>query len=1351
MEFFKPPSSIAFDACNLDEAWRSWEQQFRTFYTACELNKKPNAVQVAILLHTAGPEAQEVFNQFEFRPAGPANVPPAEDRDNWETVLDKFRHYCKPRKNTVYERYCFWSRNQGNGELVDQWIKDLRMKAKLCEFGDQEDLMIHDKIVFSVNDGRVKERLLRESDLSLARALDVCRAAETTRAQLKVMASEGKPEAKVSVVKQRSRSSTFSKGSHAGGRGIKGTNNDTKGRYKCTHKPRATQGSIQCKFCSRSHPPKSCPAYGKQCNRCKGWNHFAITCEHHRTATVDSKVRMMNNEQCESYECLYLGSLFLDVHAHTTHDDDWMTKMTIGSQQISFKLDTGAQANVLPMTIYETIKPNVALQPTKTILSAFVNDVKVKPAGTVKLQCIPENADKPTLIEFFVTTHTNVPLLGCRACESLGLVKRVCEVSREKPLTSDILMKAYEDVFTGVGELEHPYHIELKEDVQPVVQATRKLPYTRVESLKKALDKLERDGIVADVEQPTPWVNNLVITEKRNGSLRLCLDPKPLNRAIKREQFEIPTPEDVQSRLAGKKVFSVIDMSMAYWHVRLSDESSYLCTFHTPWGRKRFLRMPFGISSASEVLQKRMQLTFGDIKGEYVIADDIIIAGDDEQDHDAIMRAVFQRARERNVKFNSSKVQLKVNEVLYMGHVVSEAGLSPDPSKVRAIVDMPLPEDKRAVLRFLNIVKYQAKFIPRESHITGPLRALLKEDAVWCWTQEHTNAVNELKTILSSLPVLRFYDVNKPVTLQSDASKIGLGACLLQKGQIVAYASRALVGPELHYAQLEKELLAVVFATSRFHQYIYGKEIEAQTDHKPREIIMKKPIGNATARVQRMMLKLQRYEINLSYVPGKLLYVADALSRAYIDSEPDRELIDDVEIMVHSVTKNFPASKGRLEQIRSATADDVTLQRLLQVVMNGWPESRTAVPEDVRPYWNMRDEMSADDGLVFAGERIVIPESMRSDMLEVLHEPHMGMEKTKSRARSAIFWPGMSKAIEDTVSRCKTCLQFARSNQKEPMIAHKIPDGPFRKVAMDIMSFKGRDYLVVVDYYSKYPELALLENKTSEFVISHVKSISARHGIPEEIVADNQPFGSYNFRQFAENWGITVTTSSPTYAQSNGQAERVVQTLKSLLKKADEEGRDPYIAMLEYRNTPISGLCYAPAQLAMSRLLRSKLPTTKAVLEPRVVNAKQDLTDRQTRFKQDYDHGATSLKPLKPGDVVRVQRKWGWDPAIVQRTHESPRSYVIQHEGGELRRNRRHLRRTREQPPLILPQMDDPDAREGNALQMPVPPDVPSPRRVVAVPPRRVVAEPPPLEEIPQNERFSRYGRAIRKPMRFDI
>ena len=339
-------------------------------------------------------------------------------------------------------------------------------------------------------------------------------------------------------------------------------------------------------------------------------------------------------------------------------------------------------------------------------------------------------------------------------------------------------------------------------------------------------------------------------------------------------------------------------------------------------------------------------------------------------------------------------------------------------------------------------------------------------------------------------------------------------------------------------------------------------------------------------------------------VPGKHINVADAQSRAYIVDEVDCGFIDDIEVRVHSVTQNFPGSSEQLEQIRCATAEDATLQRLYQVVMNGWPELRRSVQEDVRPYWNMRDEMSTSDGLLFAGERIVIPESMRQEMLQILHEPHMGMEKTKSRARTAIFWPGMSRAIEDTVAKCSTCLHFARSNPKEPMIAHEIPDGPFVKVAMDIMSFKGRDYLVAVDDYSKFPELALLENKTSECVIAHVKSISARYGIPEEIIADNQPFGSYAFRQFAKSWGINVTTSSPTYAPSHGQAERAaVETLKSLPKKADAEGRDPYIAMLEYRNTPISGLRYAPAQLAMSRLLRSKLPTSSSVLQSRVVNS----------------------------------------------------------------------------------------------------------------------------------------------------
>ena len=187
----------------------------------------------------------------------------------------------------------------------------------------------------------------------------------------------------------------------------------------------------------------------------------------------------------------------------------------------------------------------------------------------------------------------------------------------------------------------------LDPSVPPVIQPCHRVPLARVEPLKIALEKLEREGVIANVDHPTDWVHKLVIIEKKNGSLRICLDPKPLNVAIKRETHTLPTAEDVQYHLAGMSVFSVVDMKD--WHIVLEEESSYLCTFHTPWGRKRFLRMPFGIKSASEVMQKRNEKAFSDIPGVHVIADDVIVAAANEREHDAILHKLMQRAHEQNI------------------------------------------------------------------------------------------------------------------------------------------------------------------------------------------------------------------------------------------------------------------------------------------------------------------------------------------------------------------------------------------------------------------------------------------------------------------------------------------------------------------------------------------------------------------------------------------------------------------------------------------------------------------------------------------------------------------------------
>jgi hypothetical protein len=252
------------------------------------------------------------------------------------------------------------------------------------------------------------------------------------------------------------------------------------------------------------------------------------------------------------------------------------------------------------------------------------------------------------------------------------------------------------------------------------------------------------------------------------------------------------------------------------------------------------------------------------------------------------------------------------------------------------------------------------------------------------------------------------------------------------------------------------------------------------------------------------------------------------------------------------------------------------------------------------------------------------------------------------------------------------------------MLAHEIPKMAWQKLAADIMTFKNIDYLVVVDYYSKFPELAKLEHKTAECVITHLKSIFARHGIPQQLVSDNMPFASQRFHDFAREWGVELITSSPRFAQSNGQAENYVKTMKHMLAKCNDEGRDPYIALLEFRTTPITGMTFSPAQLLMSRVIRTKLPCTDKLLQPTVpCTAHDQLVKCKNRQKHYYDKRSRPLSTLHSGNVVRVRDNSKWEPAAVVRPRASPRSYIIRHNGRELRRNRRHLMPTREQPPLV--------------------------------------------------------------------
>lgn len=509
------------------------------------------------------------------------------------------------------------------------------------------------------------------------------------------------------------------------------------------------------------------------------------------------------------------------------------------------------------------------------------------------------------------------------------------------------------------------------------------------------------------------------------------------------------------------------------------------------------------------------------------------------------------------------------------------------------------------------------------------------------------------------------------------------------------------------------------------------------TDHRPLESILKKPIAKASPRLQRMMLQLQRYTLEVKYIPGKYMYVADTLSRAFIKGESSCGAAEDVEVMVHSLVNNLPVSTDKMGELKEATRTDETLQQLKFTIRRGWPRKIGSLPQELQHYWNVRDELHEAEGLLFLGDRIVVPKKLRPDMLQLIHESHQSADKCKTRGRTVLYWPGMSQDIETIVGRCHICLKFRASNPKEPLIPHDVPERPWQKVAADIMTFKSRDYIVAVDCYSKYPEIALLENKTASNVIIHLKSIFARHGIPEEMMSDNMPFASQEFTNFGRDWGIKLTTSSPNFPQSNGQSERAVQTLKRILKKADCEGRDPYVALLEYRNTPVAGALFSPAQMLMSRMLRAKLPARSRLLTPQVVSAQCQLQQRQDKYKQYYDRGSKRLTELQPGSVVRVRHENVWEPAVVMRKEGHPRSYIVTREGREYRRNRRHLMNTAEKQPETTAPVDV----SSNAPQQLTHEDA----RRQQTPPR---VFPTQAKTTPTPQKTSR-GRIIRRPLKF--
>ena len=584
----------------------------------------------------------------------------------------------------------------------------------------------------------------------------------------------------------------------------------------------------------------------------------------------------------------------------------------------------------------------------------------------------------------------------------------------------------------------------------------------------------------------------------------------------------------------------------------LDEESSYLTTFNTPFGRYRFTVIPFGVVFAQEVFHKTVHEKFHDLPGCETDIDDILIWGRTLEEHDQNLERVLNRVADINMTLSKDKCQFRQTEITYLGETLTANGVKPDETKVEAIKNYPKPTNKHDVQRLLGMVNFIAKFAPNISDVTAPLRELIKKNVAFHWLETHEKAFRDLQHLLTDPATLRYYDVAKPVTLQVDASQNGLGAALIQHQGPVAYASKAMNDTQRRYAQIEKELLAVVFACKRFHQYVYGKTITVESDHKPLEAILKKPLSQAPSRLQKMLMQLQAYDINLVYKKGSEMYIADALSRAFPPEIIPEQFEEDIasERFIHLMSSESYVTDRKLQVIKDEIHTNETMQLLVQQIQDGWPDHKILVPSEVQPYYPYRQELTTEGGLIYKAHNILIPPSLRADTLQKLHQSHQGIEKTKRLARESIFWPGMNSQIEELVSNCSTCLHHASANQREPLHPHEIPSRPWKKVGTDLFDWNGKPHLIVVDYYSRYPEVSELRNTKARTVINKTKSIFSRHGIPESVVSDNGPqYSSEEYKQFANDYNFIHNTISPRYPQSGGLHEKTVQTVKNLLEQ----------------------------------------------------------------------------------------------------------------------------------------------------------------------------------------------------------
>ena len=746
------------------------------------------------------------------------------------------------------------------------------------------------------------------------------------------------------------------------------------------------------------------------------------------------------------------------------------------------------------------------------------------------------------------------------------------------------ILSKYRDVIALPGEPYGETHLiklalKLKEGTKPIALTPYKIPHSKEAKLDAEIEKMLREGTIA----PTfsPWAFPVVIVAKPDDTIRVCIDYRRLNDVTISDAYPLPNIDTLLMGLGDSKYFTQLDLVQAYHQVPLTEESRPLTAFTVKRGHYEFRKAPYGLKQMPAVFQRLINNIFPNHKNVSSYLDDLLIHSADKEEHIKHLEEVLIKLREAGLKVKLKKCSFCKNSVKYLGFELTDKGFKPLDDKVAAINQFPSPKTDDDIRSFLGMAGYYRQYIPNFSSISKPLTNLLKKNNPFVWSEACEKAFQELKTLLSSAPVLIYPNFHSTFFVETDASNQGIGAVLSQKdeetGKLkpIAFASRLLKDAEENYSTTEKEALAIVWALKKFRYTIYGYPIVAITDHQPLVGLFSRTLP--PGRLGRWALLIQEFGLKIKYQPGALNKVPDALSRHPVGTGEIQKQATTTLVSSENATKTKvkqPVPAWTIDELKRAQRSDEKISAIMEYVRNGKREEE----EPLLPAGCKLENFKIFEEILYyvyegSGTRtgqevvkILIPEELLPNLFSLYHESsfigHRGIEKTVERISRIYLSFNLQTRIKEYVLSCKKCLEHRNQGRKPaPTFQYEVIAKPFFEIHMDILgplpaTADGFKYIIVyVDRFTRYTLIDKLKDRSAISVANSIVSkVISEYQCPSVIVSDNGPeFLSNVITEICKLFSIRKTEIVSYHPAANGLAEaankRIINALRVSVRK----------------------------------------------------------------------------------------------------------------------------------------------------------------------------------------------------------